>query len=93
MIHYLAVYRNNLIGVDHKFTIHGPPGRTIESAGDDPNHFSPNYFGKGFRWQLPSLEASEKAYRMAKQAFEEDNRRIIDATVGSNLRVFPKVPL
>lgn len=88
---YLGFSEVVLIGVDHNFSTHGPPGLTIESAGDDPNHFAPNYFGKGFRWQLPNLEGSEKAYKLAKQAFEEDNRRIVDATVGGNLQVFPKV--
>ncbi len=59
-----------LVGVDHSFTTQGAPHQTVVSEGDDPNHFSPNYFGKGFRWQLPDLETSEIAYRMARQAFE-----------------------
>ena len=61
------------------------------SQGDDPNHFNPQYFGKGFRWQLPDLETSEIAYRMAKQAFEADGREVLDATVGGKLQVFRKV--
>jgi hypothetical protein len=28
---------------------------------------------------------------MAKQAFEADGRRIVDATIGGKLTVFPKV--
>ncbi len=80
-----------LIGVDHSFTTKGAPNLTIVSNGEDPNHFSPEYFGKGFRWQLPDLEASERAYRMAREAFEASNRRILDATVGGKLDVFPKV--
>jgi hypothetical protein len=39
---------------------------------------------------LPDLETSELAYRMAKAAFEEDGRRVLDATVNGNLTVFPK---
>lgn len=80
-----------LIGVDHSFAFEGPPNETVVSAGDDPNHFSSEYFGKGFKWQLPDLEASERAYRMAKVAFEEDGRRILDATIGGKLEVFEKV--
>ena len=80
-----------LLGVDHSFTMQGKPHTTVVSEGDDLNHFAPNYFGKGFRWQLPDLETSEIAYRMAKQAFEADGRRIVDATIGGKLTVFPKV--
>lgn len=80
-----------LVGVDHNFQSEGRPNTTVVSQGDDPDHFSARYFGKGFRWQLPDLEASEAAYRMAKDAFEADGRRIVDATVGGQLKVFPKV--
>ncbi len=80
-----------LIGVDHNFTTQGPPNQEVVSQGEDPNHFLPNYFGKGFRWQLPDLETSEKAYRMAREAFEAAGRRVVDATIGGKLQVFPKV--
>ena len=80
-----------LIGVDHNFTTQGTPNTTVVSSGDDPNHFHPGYFGHGFRWQLPDLETSEVAYHMAKQAYADDGREIVDATVGGKLNVFPKV--
>ena len=79
-----------LIGVDHNYTTTGKPNTTITSQGDDPNHFSGQYFGKGFRWQLPDLETSEIAYRMARQAYESAGRRIVDATVGGKLTIFEK---
>ncbi len=80
-----------LIGVDHNFTTQGPPNQEVVSQGEDPNHFLPHYFGKGFRWQLPDLATSEKAYRMARAAFEAAGRRVVDATIGGKLQVFPKV--
>ncbi|HEX7621555.1 MAG TPA: hypothetical protein VF359_10205, partial [Anaerolineales bacterium] len=79
-----------LIGVDHSFTTQGPANAAIVSNGDDPNHFSPNYFGKGFKWQLPDLEGSERAYRLARTAYEAAGRKVWDATVGGKLSVFPK---
>jgi hypothetical protein len=79
-----------LIGVDHNFVTKGPANATVTSQGEDPNHFTDNYFGKGFRWQLPDLEGSERAYRMARKAYEADGRRILDATVGGKLDIFPK---
>ncbi|MCB2213786.1 DUF115 domain-containing protein [bacterium] len=80
-----------LIGVDHNFVTKGPANATVTSEGDDPNHFSAKYFGKGFRWQLPDLEGSERAYRMAREAYEADGRQVVDGTVGGKLTVFPKV--
>jgi len=80
-----------LIGVDHSFSSKGKPNETVISAGEDTNHFSPRYFDRGFRWQLPDLEASERAYEMAKEAYERHGRRILDATVGGKLEVFHKV--
>lgn len=89
--YYMGFSKAILIGVDHNFTTQGPANTTITSQGDDPNHFSPNYFGKGFRWQLPDLPGSERAYRLAKQAYESAGRQVVDATVGGKLTVFPKV--
>ena len=80
-----------LIGVDHNFTTEGPAHKLVTSQGADPNHFDPNYFGAGYRWQLPDLERSERAYRMARAAFEAAGGEVVDATVGGKLQVFRKV--
>ena len=80
-----------LIGVDHSFATKGPPCQEVVSSGDDRDHFDPRYFGKGFRWNLPDLEDSERHYRIARAVFEADGRRIVDATIGGKLEVFPKV--
>jgi hypothetical protein len=80
-----------LIGVDHSFASKGKPNTMVISDGDDPNHFHPGYFGKGFRWQLPDLETSERAYIMAREAYESAGRQVVDATIGGKLTVFPKV--
>lgn len=80
-----------LIGVDHSFESKGQPNETVVSQGDDLNHFDVRYFGKGFRWQLPDLETSAIGYSMARQTFERDGRRVLDATIDGKLSVFPKV--
>lgn len=80
-----------LIGVDHSFTTQGTANQAVVSQGDDPNHFSANYFGKGYKWQLPDLEGSERAYKLAHDAYSRARRSVVDATVGGKLTVFPKV--
>jgi len=90
LAYFMGFTKVILIGVDHNFKTKGKPNATITSTGDDPNHFHPQYFGKGFRWQLPDLETSELAYIKAKQVYGRDGREVVDATVGGNLKVFPK---
>lgn len=80
-----------LVGVDHNSNVPGKANSTIVSQGDDPNHFAPGYFGKGFRWQLPDFETSEIGYRLARQAYERDGRQVLDATIGGKLTIFPKI--
>jgi len=80
-----------LIGVDHNFASKGEANKTVVSQGDDPNHFAPNYFGKGAKWQLPDLDTSEIGYTLAREAYHKAGREVIDATVGGKLTIFPKV--
>ena len=80
-----------LVGVDHNFVTQGVANEAIISQGDDPNHFTPSYFGKGFKWQLPDLAGSERAYLLAREAYTRTGRSILDATLGGKLTIFPKV--
>jgi hypothetical protein len=80
-----------LIGVDHNFATKGPANAVVVSTGTDPNHFSGSYFGQGFKWQLPDLDGSERAYRLARHVYEADGRKILDATVDGKLSVFDKI--
>ena len=81
-----------LIGVDHSYRSGGIPNRTVARDEDqDLDHFHPEYFPKGSKWQPPDLIRSEVAYRLARRAFEADGRVILDATVGGSCPIFDKV--
>jgi hypothetical protein len=88
---HMGIQKAILIGVDHNFTSKGDANKTVVSQGDDPNHFMPNYFGKGIRWQLPDLDTSEIGYAFAREAYRKAGREVVDATVGGKLTIFPKV--
>ncbi len=88
---YLGFEKVILIGVDHNFATQGKPNTTVISQGEDPNHFHPGYFGKGFRWQLPDLDTSERSYKLARKTYEAAGRQVLDATIGGKLTIFPKV--
>lgn len=90
-----------LIGCDHAYrvpeTVRASPvlGNGPEvlysTADDDPNHFTPEYFGKGRRWHQPNVEGMEQHYRRVKKAADELGVRIYNAGVESKLEVFPRV--
>jgi hypothetical protein len=88
---YMGFAQVILIGIDHNFANKGKANQTVVSEGDDPNHFSPSYFGKGFRWQLPDLDTSEIGYNLACNAYRKAGREVLDATVNGKLMIFPKV--
>lgn len=88
---HMGIEKAILIGVDHNFASKGDANKTVVSQGDDPNHFMPNYFGKGVKWQLPDLDTSEIGYVLARDAYRKAGREVVDATVGGKLTIFPKV--
>lgn len=95
---HMGFERVYLIGADHSYVI---PDRysdldrnenyEIESETDDPNHFDPRYFGKGYRWHNPKVHLMEESYRHARAAYEAHGRKIYNATNGGNLEVFDRV--
>jgi len=80
-----------IVGLDHSFADKGTPNKTEIRTGTDTNHFHPEYFPKGIKWQLPDLYRSELAYAKARSMFEADGRRILDATIDGKCDVFEKI--
>ncbi|MBN1267431.1 MAG: glycosyltransferase [Anaerolineales bacterium] len=83
-----------LIGFDHSYNIPDDAdieGTIITSTSQDPNHFHPEYFGKGKRWHLPRVDRMQLSYLKAKKVFEQDGRQIVNATAGGMLEVFPRI--
>jgi hypothetical protein len=89
--YYLGFREVVLIGLDHRYAFDGAPNEVRRMDGPDTNHFSPDYFGGGQTWDNPDLLRSEESYRIARQVFEADGRRIVDATSGGACTVFEKV--
>jgi hypothetical protein len=83
-----------IVGVDHSFLISKGKSITYQKSDEvDRNHFDPNYFDKNSIWGVPDLDNSEVVYAYAKKAFEEDNRRIYDATIDGKLSIFEKISI
>jgi hypothetical protein len=82
-----------LIGCDHNFVTNGKANSTMVSSKIDINHFDPNYFAGGVKWQLPDLDNSENNYLMAKNMYEAHGREIFNATEGGKLEIFKRIEL
>jgi hypothetical protein len=93
LAYYLGVKSLYLIGFDHHYVIPADAkveGLDITSNSDDPNHFHPDYFGKGYRWHDPKVDRMEIGYKKAKKFFEMDGRKILNATAGGKLECFER---
>lgn len=87
-----------LVGVDHKYlrlTTQKTEGMSYRliSNGDDPDHFHPQYFGKGRKFHTPRLDRCEIAYRVAERETKKRGIKILNATVDTHLHIFEKVKL
>lgn len=94
LAYYLGASEVVLVGVDHSYVVDEEEpleGNTITSTRDDVNHFHPDYFGEGKRWHLPRVDRMERAYVRAREVFDADGRKLLNATKGGRLDVFPRV--
>ena len=87
--YYMGFSEVVIVGMDHRFTYEGKPHEARKMEGEDPNHFSPDYF-QGQVWDNPDLKRSEESYAEARRRYEADGRRILDATVDGACQVFEK---
>lgn len=93
LAYYMGFTKVAIIGIDHNFHIEGRPNALIKSNGNDKGHFDSNYFSGDQTWQLPDLKASEHYYNLANLCYEEGGRKIYNASVSSDLKIFKKVTL
>lgn len=98
----LAVYMGfkdvYLIGCDTDYTV---PKDIIRESGSeialtsrtnsDANHFDPRYFGAGRKWHDPQTDMMIEHHKHAKKACDLLGVKVINATVGGKLEVYPRV--
>lgn len=90
---YMGFTEVYLIGMDFSYIIPDNferKGDIITSTDDDPNHFHPDYFGKGKTWKDPKLDRVLANYNMAKLAYETAGRKIYNSTAGGKLELFER---
>ena len=91
-----------LLGVDLAYTLpddvrrqegEGRAPGVLDMASDDPNHFHPDYFGKGKRWHDPNPETMAEALATARDVLAAMGVRLINATPGGRMELMPRLPL
>jgi aspartyl/asparaginyl beta-hydroxylase (cupin superfamily) len=87
--YYMGFDEVVIIGLDHRYQYQGAPNETLKLIGPDPNHFSQDYF-RDQVWDAPNLAEAERYFAIAKEVYETDGRRILDATPCGVCDVFPK---
>lgn len=90
---HLGWQKTIIIGMDHRYDRTGDPSVVETLSGPDANHFDPNYFQHGATWILPALQMNEYSYRLARSAFEDAGRVVLDATVNGACPVFERSSL
>jgi hypothetical protein len=97
LAYYIGCREVYLVGLDHHYEV--PPGIDIQndliivSPGDDVSHFHPNYFGSGVSYLTPRVDKMERAYVAARDFAARKGMKILNATAGGQLEVFPRVRL
>lgn len=94
---YLGFNPIYLIGCDTSYSVpktvvyeNDNPNQLISTVDDDYNHFDPSYFGEGSKWHEPHVDRMINHYKISKKYCDQKNVKIINATVGGNLEVFPR---
>ena len=91
---YMGFSEVYLIGMDFSYAIRESDekrGATLITHDEDVNHFHPDYFGKGKKWHDPKVHNVAKNYEFAKVVYEDNGRKIYNATIGGKLEIFDRV--
>jgi hypothetical protein len=93
ILYHLGFSEVILLGVDHNYSIAKEQlakGGEMMSAKNIDAHFLPNYYRRGGKFFM-DIESMEHACRLADEAFKADGRRILNASPGTQLDVYPVV--
>lgn len=77
-----------------KTGIRNPSGEPlVVSNGKDEHHFTEDFYSEGTEFYLPTVHKMEESYLLARKAFEEDGRKIYNASTQTALseKILPRV--
>jgi hypothetical protein len=71
-----------IVGLDHSWD---------PSPSHNNSHFDKNYLQPGQKFNPPHFDKIDHYYHVAREEYEADGRRIVDATVNGSLTIFEKM--
>jgi len=95
--YYIGISELYLIGLDFKFTKSKDTGmrtaanEVILKQATELNHFHSDYRPKNTCWTEPRLDIQYDAFICAKKAFEDNGRKILNASRQSALDVYQRI--
>ncbi len=96
LAYWLGFQKVILLGVDHNFGLERSSlvygGTRLKIEEEDKFHFSEKYLPKGANPHCDML-ATERAFKLALEAFQTSKREIVNATYGTSLDVIPKIEI
>ena len=99
LAHYVGIEELYLLGLDFSFSYdklsdkRSPKNEPIIVSSGERNHFHKGYRELGDQWTMPRLDLQRGAFAKAKEAFEEDGRKILNASRKTELDLFERVDL
>jgi hypothetical protein len=78
-----------LIGFDHKYQLENGERHIYTADGNDINHFTPDYYPEGAKYNAPRLDLLTRWHYLAKQTMDAEGVRVTNLTGGSDLHVYP----
>jgi hypothetical protein len=80
-----------LVGMDFSYSRVYEGAGAISSGEPEQEHFAPGYYKPGETRFLPRLDLAEKAMLCARNFYEANGRKILNATRGGKLEVFERI--
>jgi hypothetical protein len=95
MAYYMGITEAILLGVDFSFSLPNKRtgdsvyGAALKSEGE-VNHFHRDYRKQGEQWSIPRLDVQEVAFAAARQIYERNGRKILNASRSTKLTVIKR---
>ena len=97
ILSYLGFSEIYLLGMDLTFSNQNVEKHNSRNwtatKDDDPNHFDPRYFGKGYSYHNPTENEIVQTFKEAKIFFDANQIKIYNSTIGGKLEVFPRADI
>ena len=93
LAYHMGIQEVYILGLDFSYNISNSNFKStfIICDGNEKNHFHPNYHLAGDIHNIPRLDMQYKAFSVAKKVYEEDSRKIFNASRKTKLDVFSLV--